>query len=316
MQTKKPFDPKEHFIQIKSGYGDSETISDYLPVQQRLVWFREECPDGTIETRIEHIDFEAEFEEKKWKYNREKKKSEPYIDKAKGVVIFHAVVTTGKGGVAHGTKMEKAVSFGDWIEKAESGAIGRALAALGYGTQFSGREWDESYRIVDSPLMGGENREGKGDDQAPEQDQQPSRLDALKEKYNTYFSIFGIKHMTAFGERALQCPLDLADEKTIRRALDGLRKANFLLEMAKVRDPEYKRLGEVFAGKGIPVDHPLDMMGREDQEKLILEYFTAIKMIDKNLAKDVKNDGKLPEAIKNEYNDLLTEWTKKTKKTA
>jgi len=61
-------------------------------------------------------------------------------------------VKDGQGGVATGTKSEKAASFPDFIEKAETGAIGRALAALGYGTQFTGDEWDEAHRIVDSPV--------------------------------------------------------------------------------------------------------------------------------------------------------------------
>ncbi len=43
------------------------------------------------------------------------------------------------------------VSFSDYIEKAETGAIGRALAALGYGTQFA-PEFNEEHRIVDSPV--------------------------------------------------------------------------------------------------------------------------------------------------------------------
>ncbi|MGH2481156.1 MAG: hypothetical protein ACRDHW_15985, partial [Ktedonobacteraceae bacterium] len=55
-------------------------------------------------------------------------------------------------GVATGTKSEKAASFGDFLEKAETGAIGRALAALGYGTQFTGEEFDERHRIVGSPV--------------------------------------------------------------------------------------------------------------------------------------------------------------------
>ncbi|HTD18454.1 MAG TPA: hypothetical protein VK667_02885, partial [Ktedonobacteraceae bacterium] len=41
-----------------------------------------------------------------------------------------------------------------YIEKAETGAIGRALAALGYGTQFA-PELNEEHRIVDSPVERG-----------------------------------------------------------------------------------------------------------------------------------------------------------------
>jgi hypothetical protein len=38
------------------------------------------------------------------------------------------------------------------MEKAETGAIGRALALIGYGTQFA-PEMDEEDRIVDSPVI-------------------------------------------------------------------------------------------------------------------------------------------------------------------
>jgi hypothetical protein len=38
------------------------------------------------------------------------------------------------------------------MEKAETGAIGRALALIGYGTQFCADELDEGDRIVDAPV--------------------------------------------------------------------------------------------------------------------------------------------------------------------
>jgi hypothetical protein len=56
------------------------------------------------------------------------------------------------GGIATGYKSEKAASFSEFAEKAETGAIGRALAALGFGTQFTGDDLDEQHRIVDAPV--------------------------------------------------------------------------------------------------------------------------------------------------------------------
>jgi ssDNA-binding Zn-finger/Zn-ribbon topoisomerase 1 len=47
--------------------------------------------------------------------------------------------------------LESKRDFGDFIEKAETKAVGRALAMLGYGTQFAADELDEGQRIVDSP---------------------------------------------------------------------------------------------------------------------------------------------------------------------
>ncbi len=144
----KTFNPNDHVMQLKSKQGSQ----DYLPVQWRLVWFRQACPEGTIETEIVQLDLDKETEEETYVWSNEKRRSEKVIKTAKGMAIFRATVRDGKGGLATGTKMEKAASFPDWLEKAETGAIGRALAALGYGTQFAGEELSESHRIVDSPV--------------------------------------------------------------------------------------------------------------------------------------------------------------------
>jgi hypothetical protein len=141
------FNPNEHLIQIKNRGG----AADYLPVQWRLVWFREACPEGTIETEIVHLDLDKETEEEAFVWSNEKRRSEKVIKTARGVAVVRAVVKDGKGGVATGTKMEKASAFPDYLEKAETGAIGRALAALGYGTQFA-PDLDEAHRIVDAPV--------------------------------------------------------------------------------------------------------------------------------------------------------------------
>lgn len=142
-----PFNPNEHLMQIKNRGG----AADYLPVQWRLVWFREQCPQGTIETEMLHLDLDRETEEEGYSWNTETRRSEKIMKRANGIAIFRAVVKDGKGGIATGTKSEKAASFPDFIEKAETGAIGRALAALGYGTQFA-PELDEQHRIVDAPV--------------------------------------------------------------------------------------------------------------------------------------------------------------------
>ena len=142
------FNPSEHIMQIKSEQGSR----DYLPVQWRLVWFRSAVPNGSIETEMLHLDLDRDTEEEAYVWNAERRRSEKITRHAKGFVIFRAVVKDGQGGTATGTKSEKAASFPDFIEKAETGAIGRALAALGYGTQFTGDEWDEAHRIVDSPV--------------------------------------------------------------------------------------------------------------------------------------------------------------------
>jgi hypothetical protein len=99
---------------------------DYIQVAHRLVWFREEMPDARIETSF--IEIEDQY------------------------AIARAVVSTSDGKIlGTATKKEDAKHFPDFIEKAETGAIGRALALCGFGTQFA-PELDEEHRIVDSPL--------------------------------------------------------------------------------------------------------------------------------------------------------------------
>ena len=83
---------------------------DYLEVKWRLLWLRTEHPDAIVETELVKHDG--------------------------GLALFRARVTIPGGGVATGWGSETADDFEDFIEKAETKALGRALAALGYGTQF------------------------------------------------------------------------------------------------------------------------------------------------------------------------------------
>lgn len=97
----------------------------YLAVQTRLVWFREEKPLWGIET-------------------------EP-LEMGPGYAVFKATIKDETGRIiAQGTKAETKEGFSDFHEKAESGAIGRALGFLGYGTLFA-TELDEGDRLADSP---------------------------------------------------------------------------------------------------------------------------------------------------------------------
>src|SRR5436305_915718 len=146
-QITRTFNPNDHLLQIKNRNGSA----DYLPVQWRLVWFREHCPEGSIETEMLQLDLDRETEEEGYAWNNDTRRSEKVIKRANGLAVFRATVKDGKGGIATGTKSEKAASFSDYIEKAETGAIGRALAALGYGTQFA-PDLDEQHRIVDAPV--------------------------------------------------------------------------------------------------------------------------------------------------------------------
>lgn len=97
----------------------------YLQVAQRLVWFREEHPNWAIHTLIRKI-----------------------ADKG---VIMKAIIKDEHGNViAMAHKKETESGFGDYIEKAETGAIGRALGMCGYGSQYE-PEFDEGDRLADAP---------------------------------------------------------------------------------------------------------------------------------------------------------------------
>ncbi len=83
---------------------------EYLEVKWRLLWLRTEHPDAAIETEL--------------------------VKHEEGLALFRARVTLPEGASATGWGSETPDDFGDFIEKAETKALGRALAALGFGTQF------------------------------------------------------------------------------------------------------------------------------------------------------------------------------------
>lgn len=101
---------------------------EYLQVAHRLVWFREDHPDWSIKT--DFIRLENDF------------------------TIARAEILDASGRViASGHKREDGSHFADHTEKAETGAIGRALAYCGYGTQFCAEEIEEGPRVVDAPQV-------------------------------------------------------------------------------------------------------------------------------------------------------------------
>lgn len=120
------FNPNDHLMNLKG--------KAYLEVKWRLVWFRQEHPDWSIRTQIVDLNIDQKY------------------------AVFKAIISNESGViVAEGTKMEDARGFADYMEKAETGSIGRALGILGYGTQFA-PEFDEvdpsaqNPRIVDAPI--------------------------------------------------------------------------------------------------------------------------------------------------------------------
>ena len=96
------FNPEKHLMELSG--------KAYLEVKWRLVWFRQECPSGTIDTEEIVVDLDREVEAEvptgNWIPNPNrpgKKMPEKLVKQAKGYARYRAVVTDGKGGRATGT---------------------------------------------------------------------------------------------------------------------------------------------------------------------------------------------------------------------
>lgn len=117
------FNPRDHLRTLRGKGGPAE----YLDVKYRLVWLRSEHPDAAIESDKVEGGIESNY------------------------AVFKARVSIPDGGSATGWGSETKADFADFLEKAETKAIGRALAALGYGTQFA-PDLDEGDRLGDAPV--------------------------------------------------------------------------------------------------------------------------------------------------------------------
>lgn len=100
------FDPNQHLRELHDG-------TPHLDVKWRVQWLRSEHPDASIETQLVSLDGD--------------------------IAVCKATVRIPDGGIAtgHASATRGTTSSADHIEQAETRAIGRALAALGYGTQFA-----------------------------------------------------------------------------------------------------------------------------------------------------------------------------------
>ena len=122
--------PKTKKVNLANGQVKWEkTEADYLPVAARVAWFRKDHPYWSIITKC--------------------------VQLANKAVIMKAIIRDMQGVIiATARKKETEIGFPDYIEKAETGAVGRALAMCGYGT-LQAPEFDEGERIADAPVEKG-----------------------------------------------------------------------------------------------------------------------------------------------------------------
>jgi hypothetical protein len=115
----------------------------YLPARRRVQWMRgepEPHPDWSIDTEI--------ITHERGRFLR------PGHVEGGYAVVRATVHNTDGRLIACGMKSEYSENFADYLEKAETGAIARALAVAGYGTE-SALDFDEGLdkeRIADSPV--------------------------------------------------------------------------------------------------------------------------------------------------------------------
>lgn len=115
------FDPSDYFVPLKG--------KKYLPVAPRIAWFRQDKPCWRINTELVEFKHENNF----------------------CLAVFQCKIFDEKGNIVSTRYGSETLSdFRDFFEKAETKAIGRALASLGYGTLFA-LELDEGEDIVDTP---------------------------------------------------------------------------------------------------------------------------------------------------------------------
>lgn len=123
--SEKTFDASRYLTKLKG--------RDYLEVKWRLLWLRTEHPGADIATELVHFTPE--------------------------LAIVKATVRIAEyEGSASAHAMQAPTDFNEWLEKAETKAVGRALAMLGYGTQFATElDWERDdngqvAHIADAPV--------------------------------------------------------------------------------------------------------------------------------------------------------------------
>lgn len=104
--------------------------NDYMKAAHRILWFQEETP--FYKTEIEF----------------------PVLSDVVALAKVRISVMDVAGNVlrrVEDVKMEHKDHFADFVEKAVTGALARAVTQLGFGTAYALADLDEGDRIVDAP---------------------------------------------------------------------------------------------------------------------------------------------------------------------
>jgi hypothetical protein len=133
----------------------------YLDTKWRVLWFRERFPDGQIVSHPITVTDQFAF--------------------FSATIYWEAADGSMRSCVAHGS--ETPGDFRDYIEKAETKAIGRALALAGFGAQFL----PEDAQVVDAPVASRRAPQSNATPrngstpQKPAQDAQRAQISALNQ---------------------------------------------------------------------------------------------------------------------------------------
>lgn len=114
-QPAHPFDPAKRLRTIRG-------VGVYMPAWDRLAWLRSDHPEAEMEQ--EHVRIDAD------------------------IAIFRTTIKIPDGGSAVGYGSETAGDFRDYIEKAATKSMARALSALGYGT----KDVERGEALADAPV--------------------------------------------------------------------------------------------------------------------------------------------------------------------
>lgn len=121
MTPEKKFNPNDYMTELRG--------KKYLPVAARVAWFRDNHPTGSIDNDVIAV-------------------ADMVLMRAR-VIVDGVVIATG-----HATKRsgQGTTWAGREIEKAETAAMGRALAVAGYGTMNADDELDDNGYLSDAPI--------------------------------------------------------------------------------------------------------------------------------------------------------------------